>query len=187
MPFKERACGQISFAQGMPQRPTMQRVVGSSVSVVLSQPFADLECQLRRHRHISLVEKPMKVCPQQQTVADLMWSARCEGFDMAGFECGQRVFFSDGTPFVICLRHSYAECALAEAWADQKRCSISYRAGFRDNFHRVVSLRRGELGGHLETFSPNSSTLPLRQIIFFVGLCSNRPISWVDRKFKLPF
>jgi len=158
MPLEVRGCGSVCLPQGLPQWPTMKRVVGSTVSVVFSQSLADLQCQLRRNRHISLVEKPMKIGPEKQAVANLVWSSRCKRSDMAGFKRGERVFFRDRTPLAIGLGHSDAECALAEPRGNQKRCTISRCAIFRYARRGLFPLSLGKFGSHCTTFCPDSGS-----------------------------
>src|SRR5262245_44269985 len=143
----------------------MEWIVCSAVRELLAKALTDLEPQICCHGDVSLIEQPVEIRAQQQTIRDFVRAVEVIWLDVGGFKHRKRVFLSDGATPSVCLGNSDAEGALSEARAHEEGSSVP----------RCGLSKKGARAG---TIFPYPCALADFQIVLLVCLRPWRPVSW---------
>jgi hypothetical protein len=86
----------ITRRGGWAETLAVEGIVRPAIRKLLAKALADLEPQIRRHGDVPLVEQPVEICAQQETVGDFVWAGKMIWLDVGGLEDRQGVFLGDG-------------------------------------------------------------------------------------------
>jgi hypothetical protein len=91
----------------------MQGIILSPIVEVFMDLIADFKIFLWGHCDIAAIEKPMDIGSEQKAIADAVFPALTERFDMGRIQGGKDLFLRHGTSTFIGVGHDHPECPLS--------------------------------------------------------------------------